>query len=91
MTRVGNQVDIQGIIIYRHHMRTIIDLPEDQLRGLAEFCRREHISRAEAIRRAVGQLVEEEGRQDLKSIFGSWKKVHGRAEAHLKKIRSEWE
>jgi len=34
-------------------MRTIIDLPEDQLEGLAAVCEREKASRAEVIRRAV--------------------------------------
>jgi len=34
-------------------MRTIIDLPEQDIQDLDGICAREHISRAEAVRRAV--------------------------------------
>jgi polyphosphate kinase len=42
---------------YDDAVRTIIELPEDQLGALDGICRRESISRAEAIRRAVDLLV----------------------------------
>ena len=38
-------------------VRTIVDLPEEQIRKLTLFCRRERISRAEAIRRAIGRYA----------------------------------
>jgi metal-responsive CopG/Arc/MetJ family transcriptional regulator len=38
-------------------MRTIVDLPDDQLERLKELCEEEHISRAEAVRRAVDLLL----------------------------------
>ena len=38
-------------------MRTIVEIPESQLKGLSRLCRRERISRAEAIRRAVAKLL----------------------------------
>jgi len=37
-------------------MRTIIELPDAQLESLSRLCRREKISRAEAIRRAVDKM-----------------------------------
>ena len=43
-------------------MRTIIDLPEEQVRGLAALCEAQGISRAEAVRRAVARLLAEEQR-----------------------------
>jgi metal-responsive CopG/Arc/MetJ family transcriptional regulator len=43
-------------------MRTIVDLPDDQVRGLAALCESHGISRAEAVRRAVARLLAEERR-----------------------------
>ena len=42
--------------VRRYHVRTIVDLPEEQIRKLTLLCRRERISRAEAIRRAVPDI-----------------------------------
>lgn len=57
-------------------MRTIVDLPEDQLAALRELCECEGISRAEAIHRAVCVFVAESRRERrdalLDSAFGSW-------------------
>jgi metal-responsive CopG/Arc/MetJ family transcriptional regulator len=36
-------------------MRTIVDIPEEQLQRLSELCRQEGLSRAEAIRRALAE------------------------------------
>ncbi|HEY5475091.1 MAG TPA: ribbon-helix-helix protein, CopG family [Tepidiformaceae bacterium] len=78
-------------------MRTIIDLTDEQLRGLTELCRKEHISRAEAIRRAVARLLEEraaarETRRDaLNASFGLWKDRAADTDAYLAGVRSEWE
>ena len=61
---------------YDDAMRTIIDLPDEQIRKLAELCKREHISRAEAVRRAIDRLLDEKERerQDraLERSFGGW-------------------
>ena len=43
---------------YDDVVRTIIDLPDDQLRKLSDYCQREHVSRAEAIRRAVDKFTQ---------------------------------
>ncbi len=42
---------------YDDAMRTIVDLPDEQVEALAELCEREKISRAEAIRRAVAAML----------------------------------
>lgn len=54
-------------------MRTIIDLPGNQLEALDAICAREQISRAEAIRRAVELLVKKKTESGLKSAFGLWR------------------
>jgi len=57
-------------------MRTIVDLPAEQIRALDEICEREAISRAEAVRRAVARYVAEESAGDADDAFGLW---HGRS------------
>jgi hypothetical protein len=57
---------------YDEGMRTIIDLPEDQVKALAHMCAREGISRAEAIRRAVQLLLDERDDEILNEGFGLW-------------------
>lgn len=54
-------------------MRTIIELPEDQLEALASLCRSEGISRAEAIRRAVGEYVGQRRHATVAAAFGLWR------------------
>ena len=76
-------------------MRTIVELPDSQIKALARFCRREGVSRAEAIRRAVDKLVAggemAEAQQNLQAGFGLWRgrKLDGRD--HVEKLRAEWE
>jgi len=78
-------------------MRTIIDLPEEQVRALADYCAREKVSRAEAVRRAVAILVEERERRQrdhkeaLKAAFGIWKDRGIDAVEYQRKLRSEWD
>lgn len=72
-------------------MRTIIDLPEDQLEALDGICRRESISRAEAIRRAVDLLVRDRAAGASHAAFGLWRGA--RAVDGLKyqeRLRREW-
>ena len=76
-------------------MRTIVELPDAQIKALARFCRREGVSRAEAIRRAVDKLVADgemaEAQQNLQAGFGLWRgrKLDGRR--HVEALRAEWE
>jgi len=52
--------------------RTIIDVPDDQLREVDNLCRLLGISRAEAVRRALDSFVRQNG--DVKTDgFGLWK------------------
>jgi metal-responsive CopG/Arc/MetJ family transcriptional regulator len=73
-------------------MRTIIELPEDQLRGLSVLCRREKISRAEAIRRAVSGLLDEQkaGDDGLTMAFGLWKGRTADSRHYVEHLRKEW-
>lgn len=53
-------------------MRTIIDLPSDQIEALDRLCEKDQISRAEAIRRAVALLVRRNSTASA-AAFGLWR------------------
>jgi metal-responsive CopG/Arc/MetJ family transcriptional regulator len=73
-------------------MRTIVELPGEQLRGLSALCRREKISRAEAVRRAVGRLLDAEKPVDngLDAAFGLWKGRAMNSRRYIEQLREEW-
>ena len=71
-------------------MRTIIDLPAEQLEALDIICRREAISRAEAIRRAVTLLVEHKSSKAATSAFGLWRDRGVDGVEYQRRIRAEW-
>jgi metal-responsive CopG/Arc/MetJ family transcriptional regulator len=70
-------------------MRTIVDLPQEQIRKLALVCRREKISRAEAVRRALDRFLRSSSVRDLRSFFGA-SKTRGNVSRHVAKLRREW-
>jgi hypothetical protein len=71
-------------------MRTIVDLPKNALAALTRLCRREKISRAEAVRRAVSLYLGQQARQPEAEVFGLWRgrKLEGRA--YEDRLRDEW-
>lgn len=71
-------------------MRTIVDIPDEQIDALREYCEQRKISRAEAVRRAISQLVDTE-EQDFTAAFGSWKGHPESTDEYLARIRAEWE
>jgi predicted RNA methylase len=72
-------------------MRTIIDLPPDQIEALEALCRREGISRAEAIRRAVAQHVRPVRRAATDPAFGVWRTRRLDGLKYQERLRREWE
>ena len=71
-------------------MRTIVDLPDEQLAALAEVCEREGISRAEAVRRAVAQFTRTAIPVRAAAAFGLWKRRRTPGRAYERRLRSEW-
>jgi len=71
-------------------MRTIIDLPETEVRRLDALARHEHCSRAALIRRAVEAFLagQAKGGQDDEA-FGLWA---GREDGldYQRRLRDEW-
>ncbi len=81
-------------------MRTLVDLPKDQIEGLSVICAARKLSRAEAIRQAVEAFIAENS-PSREVAFGLWKgrsiQLPGEAEplpddglAYQEKLRSEW-
>ncbi|MEX0784567.1 MAG: CopG family transcriptional regulator [Dehalococcoidia bacterium] len=73
-------------------MRTIVDLTDEQLKGLERYRRRKHVSRAAAVREAVDRFLQEESADGLEGIFGAWSHEDAeRVRAIVADLRSEWD
>ena len=76
---------------YDDVMRTIIDLPDEQLQALDGLCRRDGISRAEAVRQAVALLMQQHSASRSGLAFGLWQRRRGGdGLAYQEKMRREW-
>lgn len=78
---------------YDDIMRTIIDLPENQILALDAWRLARGLSRAEAVRRAVARLLGDQAEHQTaaEAAFGLWqgRGVDGLAEQE--QLRSEWD
>ncbi len=77
---------------YDDVMRTIIELPPDQLAALDVWRASRGVSRAEAVRRAVAKLLDDDGARlaAIDAAFGLW---NGRVRDGLEeqeRLRAEW-
>lgn len=72
-------------------MRTIIELPTDQLDALERLCTRDGISRAEAIRRAVASFVGQHGASSAGQAFGLWRGRTVSGLEYQEQLRKEWD
>jgi hypothetical protein len=68
----------------------IIDLPCKQLDALARLCKELNISRAEAIRRAVGQMINENSCKRADVGFGIWRHKKTDSRKQVENARTEW-
>jgi len=75
---------------YDDDMRTIIDLPDEQLAALSVVCEREGISRAEAVRRAVREFTRARSAATEAAAFGIWRRRRTGGLAYERKLRAEW-
>ena len=73
-------------------MRTLIDIPEQQIKELSNLCQTQGLSRAEAIRRAITAYISHHKKKDT-DAFGLWKQKNQPTEEGLQyqqKLRDEW-
>lgn len=78
-------------------MRTIIDIPDEQLKHLSALCEKQDISRSEAIRRAIALYVEEKKAllMDKKALreaaYGLWSDRDIDGVEYQRRLRAEWD
>jgi hypothetical protein len=70
-------------------MRTIVTMSDADVENLDRHCEREGISRAEAIRRAVGRYLREVG-STTEDAFGVWQDRADDGLAYEDRLRDEW-
>ena len=83
-------VVISSVYITESAMRTLVDIPEDELEELNLLSRSRKVSRAELIRQAVAGFLAE-NRAGLEDSFGMWSKRGVDGVEYQEKLRSEWE
>jgi hypothetical protein len=75
-------------------VRTIVDLPDEQIRALDAYSKKYGVSRAEAVRRAVASFLPKRRRRlDFRNdpAFGSWKNRDVDSVEYQRKLRAEWD
>jgi hypothetical protein len=77
-------------------MRTIVDLPKEQIEALDSYAKKKGISRAAAVREAVATYLPAKKKRDLNywlnhPAFGSWKGPKVDSAEYVRKLRAEWD
>jgi metal-responsive CopG/Arc/MetJ family transcriptional regulator len=74
-------------------MRTIIDLPPEQLRALDAWRNEHGVSRAEAVRQAIARLLgaDDQRGANLARTRGLWADRSEDGLAYQERMRDEWE
>jgi predicted transcriptional regulator len=71
-------------------MRTLIDLPDNQIQALAELCERVRQPRAAVIREAVAEYLERRLKKPVDAAYGLWGAGAMDGVAYQEKARAEW-
>ena len=72
-------------------MRTIVELPDEQIEALKRLSDDMHISRAELMRRAVREYLKRHHPPSSDQAFGIWKAAPKDALGIQEILRSEWD
>ena len=74
-------------------MRTLVDIPEEDIRWLDHKAAQEGKSRAALVRDAVAQFRASESRKGIERYFGLWKTRDdiGDGLDYQRRLRGEWE
>ena len=71
-------------------MRTLVDIPDDQISALAELCERLKQPRAALIREAIGEYLARRSRARESDAFGLWGTDATDGLTYQRKMRAEW-
>ena len=74
-------------------MRTIVDLPEEQIKALDKLCKGKRVSRASLIRKAISAFLSTRGNGSRNKLpgFGLWNSSGPDGLDHQRGLRSEWQ
>jgi len=71
-------------------MRTIVDLPEEQVEELSAIAKQARLPRAELLRRAVSEYLLRHKPDHGDAAFGLWKENRQDGLDYEDRMRSEW-
>ena len=71
-------------------MRTLVDLGDHQIHALDELSKKEKLSRAALIRRAIDDFLAKRHSKQEGDAFGLWGKRKVDGLAYQEKVRGEW-
>jgi len=71
-------------------MRTLVDIPDDDLSLLNKLSEAGNISRAELVRQAISAYLKTHKEDEREEGFGLWAENSVDGLAYQKKIRREW-
>ena len=71
-------------------MRTLVDIPTDQIAALAALCAREKQPRAAIVRAAIAEYLAKRKNTDSDDAFGLWGADADDGLAFQEKARTEW-
>ncbi len=72
-------------------MRTIVDLPEEQIKKLASIGKQSRLSLAEMVRRAVAEYIARYNPEQGGEAFGLWKDRAEDGLSYQSRLRAEWD
>jgi len=77
-------------------IRTIISISAEEKKWLDAYSRRQGLSSAEIIRRAIEQYRRQVGKEGslqrvLRETAGAWTSIRGDSQDYVDKLRDEWE
>lgn len=70
-------------------MRTLVDIPDKQIKDLMAVCEAEKVSRAEVIRQAISLYLKNKKLEEV-DAFGIWKDKNVDGLTYQEQMRSEW-
>ena len=79
------------MISFLYIMRTLVDIPKNDLAALNRLSKEKKVSRAGLVRQAIAQYSDRYGSKSRSSGFGLWRQSPVDALSHQERMRDEWQ
>ena len=91
-SKINDIISYYDIIYIIIIMRTIVDIPDNQVKVLKQLSEQKKISRAKIIRQAITDHIANNTKiaSNHKKAFGIWKNTKIDSIAYQRKLRDEW-